>query len=103
MKVAFTHNLRLADVRETEKEAEYDSAETVNAIAAAIEAAGHEVEKVEVSGPASNLLERLETIDRTSSSTRRRATPADAIFSTCRVRGGHIRHTGSTRHERDHA
>src|SRR3954469_13525516 len=60
MKVAFTHNLRLTDVRETEKEAEYDSAETVSAIAAAIEAAGHEGEKVEVSGPASNLLERLE-------------------------------------------
>src|SRR3982751_5060119 len=63
MKVAFTYNLRLTDVRETEKEAEYDSADTVNAIAAALEAAGHEVEKVEVSGPASNLLERLEKID----------------------------------------
>ncbi|MEO8701531.1 MAG: ATP-grasp domain-containing protein [Kofleriaceae bacterium] len=63
MKVAFTHNLRLTDVRETEKEAEYDSAETVSAIASAIEAAGHEVEKVEVSGPAANLLERLEAID----------------------------------------
>ena len=63
MKVAFTHNLRLTDVRETEKEAEYDSAETVSSIAAAIEAAGHEVEKVEVSGTAANLLERLETID----------------------------------------
>lgn len=63
MKVAFTHNLRLTDVRESEKEAEFDSAETVSAIAAALEAAGHEVEKVEVSGPASNLLERLEAID----------------------------------------
>src|SRR4029077_17482594 len=63
MKVAFTYNLRLTDVRETEKEAEYDSAETVSAIAAALEAAGHEVEKIEVSGPASNLLERLETLD----------------------------------------
>ncbi len=63
MKVAFTHNLRLTDVRETEKEAEYDTVETVNSIASAIEAAGHEVEKVEVSGPASNLLERLEAID----------------------------------------
>ena len=63
MKVAFTHNLRLTDVRETEKEAEYDSAETVSAIATALEVAGHEVEKVEVSGPASNLLERLEQID----------------------------------------
>src|SRR5256885_12030863 len=63
MKVAFTHNLRLTDVRDSEKEAEFDSAETIGAIAAALEAAGHEVEKVEVSGPASNLLERLEAID----------------------------------------
>jgi D-alanine--D-alanine ligase len=79
MKVAFTHNLRLADVRETEKEAEYDSVETVNAIAAAIEAAGHEVEKVEVSGPASNLLERLETID------------PDVIFNTAEGHSGRMR------------
>ena len=35
MKIAFTYNLRLTDVRETEKEAEYDSADTVNAIASA--------------------------------------------------------------------
>ncbi len=38
MKVAFTYNLRLTDVRETEKEAEYDSAETVSAIAAVFDA-----------------------------------------------------------------
>src|SRR5262249_45088199 len=63
MKVAFTHNLRLTDVRDSEKEAEFDSAETISAIASALEQAGHEVEKVEVSGPASNLLERLEGID----------------------------------------
>ncbi len=76
MKVAFTYNLRLTDVRETEKEAEYDSAETVRAIALALEAAGHEVEKVEVSSPASNLLERLEAID------------PDIIFNTAEgVRG----------------
>lgn len=79
MKVAFTHNLRLTDVRETEKEAEYDSAETVSAIAAAIEAAGHEVEKVEVSGPASNLLERLEAID------------PDIIFNTAEGQSGRMR------------
>src|SRR3954464_11192199 len=79
MKVAFTHNLRLTDVRETEKEAEYDSAETVNAIAAAIEAAGHEVEKVEVSGPAANLLERLEAID------------PDIIFNTAEGQTGRMR------------
>ena len=79
MKVAFTYNLRLTDVRETEKEAEYDSAETVNAIAAALEAAGHEVEKVEVSGPASNLLERLEAID------------PDIIFNTAEGDRGRMR------------
>src|SRR3954469_9380118 len=79
MKVAFTYNLRLTDVRETEKEAEYDSAETVSAIAAAPGAAGHEVEKIEVSGPASNLLERLEQID------------PDVIFNTAEGQGGRMR------------
>jgi D-alanine-D-alanine ligase len=79
MKIAFTYNLRLTDVRETEKEAEYDSAETVSAIASALEAAGHEVEKVEVSGPASNLLERLETID------------PDIIFNTAEGDRGRMR------------
>ncbi|HEY5947929.1 MAG TPA: ATP-grasp domain-containing protein [Kofleriaceae bacterium] len=79
MKVAFTYNLRLTDVRETEKEAEYDSADTVNAIAAAIEAAGHEVEKIEVSGPATNLLERLEAID------------PDIIFNTAEGDRGRMR------------
>ncbi len=79
MKIAFTYNLRLTDVRETEKEAEYDSADTVNAIAQALEAAGHEVEKVEVSGPASNLLERLEAID------------PDIIFNTAEGDRGRMR------------
>jgi D-alanine-D-alanine ligase len=79
MKIAFTYNLRLTDVRETEKEAEYDSADTVNAIAAALEAAGHEVEKVEVSGPATSLLERLEQID------------PDIIFNTAEGDRGRMR------------
>jgi D-alanine-D-alanine ligase len=76
MKVAFTHNLRLTD---SEEEAEFDTAETVDAIAAAIEAAGHEVEKIEVSGPASNLLERLEALD------------PDIIFNTAEGSGGRMR------------
>src|SRR5262245_40413081 len=79
MKVAFTHNLRLTDVRDSEKEAEFDSAETIGAIAQALEAAGHEVEKVEVSGPASNLLERLEGID------------PDIIFNTAEGTSGRLR------------
>jgi D-alanine-D-alanine ligase len=79
MKLAFTYNLRVTDVRESEKEAEYDSAETVSAIAAALEAAGHEVEKVEVSGPATNMLERLEAID------------PDLIFNTAEGDRGRMR------------
>jgi len=79
MKVAFTYNLRLTDVRLSEKEAEFDSAETVTAIAQALEAAGHEVEKVEVSSPASNLLERLEAID------------PDIIFNTAEGDRGRMR------------
>ena len=79
MKIAFTHNLRLTDVRVTEKEAEYDTVDTVNAIAQALEAAGHEVEKVEVSGPASSLLERLEAID------------PDLIFNTAEGDRGRLR------------
>ena len=76
MKVAFTHNLRLTDA---EQEAELDTAETVDAIAAAIEAAGHEVEKLEVSGPASSLIERLEHVD------------PDIIFNTAEGSGGRMR------------
>jgi D-alanine-D-alanine ligase len=76
MKVAFTHNLRLTD---SEEEAEFDTAETVAAIAEAIEAAGHEVEKIEVSGPASHLLSRLESSD------------PDIIFNTAEGRGGRMR------------
>lgn len=79
MKVAFTHNLRLTDVRESENEAEYDSAETVGAIAAALEAAGHEVEKVEVSGPSSTVLERLEAFD------------PDIVFNTAEGQVGRMR------------
>ena len=75
MKVAFTHNLRLTDVRHSEKEAEFDSVDTVNAIASAIEAAGHEVEKVEVSGPASTLLERGLVVVQQPAGTMRVATP----------------------------
>jgi D-alanine-D-alanine ligase len=76
MKVAFTHNLRLTD---SEEEAEFDTAETVDAIAKAIEAAGHDVDKIEVSGSASNLLERLEASD------------PDIIFNTAEGARGRMR------------
>ena len=57
MRIALTHNLRLSD---TEEEAEFDTEQTVNALAAAIERLGHRVEKMEVSGPASRTVARRE-------------------------------------------
>ena len=76
MKIAFTHNLRLTD---SEEEAEFDSSDTVDAIAAALGSAGHEVEKIEVSGPASHLVSRLEASD------------PDLIFNTAEGRRGRAR------------
>src|SRR6266480_2714836 len=58
MRIAFTHNLRLTD---SEEEAEFDSAETVDAIAEGLRVGGHEVEKIEVTGPASRLAARIES------------------------------------------
>ena len=57
MRIALTHNLRLSDA---EEEAEFDTRETVDGLAGAIERLGHRVEKVEVSGPASRTVARLE-------------------------------------------
>lgn len=57
MKIAITHNLRLTD---SEEEAEFDSPATLAAIEQALNKAGHEVAKIEVSGPASHLCARLE-------------------------------------------
>src|SRR6476646_10416230 len=76
MRIAFTHNLRLSD---SEDEAEFDSAETVDAIAAGLRAGGHEVEKVEVTGPASRLAERIESFS------------PDLIFNTAEGRRGRAR------------
>src|SRR5262252_5182137 len=76
MKIAFTHNLKLT---ESEDEAEFDTAETVAAIASALAASGHEVEKIEVSGPASHLAARIE------------AFAPDLIFNTAEGRRGRAR------------
>src|SRR6476619_3139706 len=76
MKIAFTHNLKLTD---SEEEAEFDTAETVQAIAGALAASGHEVENIEVSGPASHLAARIE------------AFAPDLIFNTAERRRGRAR------------
>lgn len=76
MRIALTHNLRLSD---SEEEAEFDTAETVNALAGAIERLGHRLERFEVSGPASRTVARLE------------AYSPDLIFNTAEGRRGRFR------------
>jgi D-alanine-D-alanine ligase len=76
MRIALTHNLRLAD---TEDEAEFDTRETVDGLAGAIERLGHRVERIEVSGPASRTVARLE------------AYGPDLIFNTAEGRRGRFR------------
>ncbi len=76
MRIALTHNLRLSDA---EEEAEFDTEETVTALAAAIERLGHRVEKMEASGPASRLVARLEAFS------------PDLIFNTAEGRRGRFR------------
>ncbi len=76
MKIAFTHNLQLTD---SEEEAEFDTIETVDAVATALRAGGHEVEKIEVTGPASHLAARIESF------------APDLIFNTAEGRRGRTR------------
>ncbi|MEW5737791.1 MAG: D-alanine--D-alanine ligase [Myxococcota bacterium] len=76
MRIALTHNLKLSD---NEEEAEFDTEETVNALAAAIERLGHRVERMEVSGPASRTVARLEAFS------------PDLIFNTAEGRRGRFR------------
>src|SRR4051812_5494344 len=76
MRIALTHNLRLTDA---EEEAEFDTEETVNALAQAIERLGHRLERFEVSGPASRTVSQLE------------AYSPDFIFNTPQGRRGRFR------------
>ncbi len=76
MKIAFTHNLRLSD---TEEEAEFDTPETIEAVATALACDGNEVQKIEVSGPASHLAARLEAFS------------PDLIFNTAEGKRGRSR------------
>jgi D-alanine--D-alanine ligase len=57
MRIALTHNLKLAD---SEEEAEFDSPETIDKVVRALEKDGHQVERIDVTGPASRLVARLE-------------------------------------------
>ena len=76
MRIALTYNLKLSD---SEDEAEFDTQETVNTLASAIERLGHRLERFEVSGPASRTVARLE------------AYSPDLIFNTAEGRRGRFR------------
>ncbi|MBM7117257.1 ATP-grasp domain-containing protein [Archangium primigenium] len=76
MRIALTYNLKLSDA---EEEAEFDSQETVNTLAGAIERLGHRLERFEVSGPASRTVARLE------------AYSPDLIFNIAEGRRGRFR------------
>ncbi len=76
MRIAFTHNVQLTN---REEEAEFDRPETIQQIAEGIAKLGHDVELVEVSGPASRLVSRLE------------AGNPDLVFNTAEGSNGRYR------------
>ena len=59
MRIAFTHNIKL---NEDEAQAEFDSPETIRELSELLRDLGHEVHGVDVSGPVSRLVARLETL-----------------------------------------
>lgn len=59
MRIAFTHNLKTSD---DEAQAEFDTADTVAAIADALRSLGHDVHPIDVGGSTSRLVARLETL-----------------------------------------
>src|SRR5689334_10269465 len=76
MRIALTHNLKITDSLE---EAEFDSPATIDSMVSALERGGHEVERVEVSGPASRVIARLEALQ------------PDLIFNTAEGHKGKTR------------
>ena len=76
MKIALTHNLKLSSNIE---EAEFDTPETIEMLTNALASRGHDVERIEVSGPASRLVARLE------------AYSPDLIFNTAEGKRGRTR------------
>lgn len=76
MRIAFTHNLQL---HRTEEEAEFDTPETVATLTEALRSLGHEVEPLEVSGPVSRVVARLEALN------------PDLVFNTAEGQRGRFR------------
>ena len=89
MRIVFTHNVQLSGA---EHEAEFDTPATVAAITAALRGLGHEVEPLEVSGPLSRVVTRLEELKpelvfNTAEGTRGRAREAffPALFEHLKI------------------
>ncbi len=59
MRIALTYNVKISG---SPDEAEFDSPATIDAIEAALVRAGHDVHRLEVAGPASRMISRLEAI-----------------------------------------
>lgn len=76
MNIAFTHNLKASA---SEEEAEFDTLETVQAIRDSLSRLGHQVELVEVGGPASLTVARLEALN------------PDLVFNTAEGKIGRFR------------
>jgi D-alanine-D-alanine ligase len=76
MRIAFTHNVQLGG---SEDEAEFDTPETVAAITAVLRGLGHDVEPIEVSGPPSRVVARLEALS------------PDLVFNTAEGSRGRFR------------
>ncbi|MBI2895480.1 MAG: ATP-grasp domain-containing protein [Deltaproteobacteria bacterium] len=76
MRIVFTHNLKVTGGVE---EAEFDTRETVDAVARGLREAGFEVEPLDVTGPASRLVARLEALQ------------PDLVFNTAEGQRGRTR------------
>ncbi len=76
MRIALAYNLRLSNAVE---DAEFDTPETIDALARALSRAGHHVERIDVTGPPSRLVARLE------------AYSPDIIFNIAEGRRGRVR------------
>ncbi len=60
MKIAFTYNIKTDN---SEEQAEFDTKQTIEVLSEAMKGLGHQVEHVEVSGPPSQVMAKLESLN----------------------------------------
>jgi D-alanine-D-alanine ligase len=86
MRIALAHNLRLSNAVE---DAEFDTPETIDALARALSRAGHVVERIDVSGPPSRLADSSSAVALMVA--RLEAYSPDLIFNIAEGRRGRVR------------